>query len=123
MCLTGTRILKSICDIFRLSGLNEATHRANAAKIRENYASAASVGVSRSSQARPAIMQSMESMLETWSENQVKRDSSANIMAVKAKTKIPFEDFKKDFPREANLKFAANIGIINRFNNRHSFAT
>jgi hypothetical protein len=34
---------------------------------------------------RPAIRLSMGSMLATWVENQVKRNSSANLMAINAK--------------------------------------
>jgi hypothetical protein len=37
------------------------------------------------SQARSAILQSTENMLATWTENQVKRDSSPDLMAIRAK--------------------------------------
>jgi hypothetical protein len=42
-------------------------------------------GVSRPSQARLAMIRSTERVLVTWTENQVKRNSSADLMAVKTK--------------------------------------
>jgi hypothetical protein len=65
------------CDV-RVTGLNYAmlhTIRADVAKIRASYASAT-----------PAIMESMENMFAIWIETQVKRNSSANIMAIRAKS-------------------------------------
>jgi hypothetical protein len=55
-------------------------------------------------------MKNMESRLATWIENQVKRNSSANLMAVTAKVLHPLEDTKKYFSHEANLEFMANTG-------------
>jgi hypothetical protein len=70
------------CDIIRVTGLNDAmlrTIRANGAYIRARYARATPLGVSRSSQARPTNTQIMERRHVTWIENQVKRNSSANM--------------------------------------------
>jgi hypothetical protein len=78
---------EEMCDTVHVTGLSEVmlhSIHANATKIRARYASA-TLGVSWSSQARLTIMHSMESMLLTWIENQVKRNSSANLMAIKTK--------------------------------------
>jgi hypothetical protein len=88
---------------------------ANTAKIRASYASPTPLEVSRSLQARPTIMQSMESILMTWIENQVNRNSSENLTATKAKALSLFGDLKKDFLHEANLEFMASTGWFKRF--------
>jgi hypothetical protein len=56
-------------------------------------------------------------MTVTWIQNQVKRNSSGNLMAIKAKASSLFEDSKKDFPHEANLEFMASTGWFNRLKN------
>jgi hypothetical protein len=70
------------CDTVCITSLNEVTLCticANGAKIKASYSSDTSLGVSQASQARATIMQSMENMLETWIENQVKRNLSENL--------------------------------------------
>jgi hypothetical protein len=93
------------CDITNVTSLNYAmlcTIHANDTKFRASYASATPLEVSQSSQAGPTIRQSMESRLATWIEDEAKRNSSANLTAINAKALSLFEDFKKDFPHEAN---------------------
>jgi hypothetical protein len=100
-------------SIVHVNSLKEATLRtilANSAKTRATYDSATPLGVSRSPQARPTIMQSMEIMLSTWIENQVKRNSQGNPIDFKVKALHLFEDLKKHFTHETNLEFTTSSG-------------
>jgi hypothetical protein len=89
--------MKKKCVFVRVTSLNGVTFRtipANAAKIVASYGRASPVRVSRSSQARRAP--SMESMLQTWTGNLVKSNSSVNNIAIKARDLSSFCDLKKD---------------------------
>jgi hypothetical protein len=66
------------CGIVCVFSVNKAmlrTIHANSARIRVGYANAFPLGVSRSLQARPTVMQSMESRLVTGIKNEAKRNS------------------------------------------------
>jgi hypothetical protein len=49
-------------------------------------------------------------MFVCWIDNQAKRNSSANLMDIKAKALCLTKNLKKDFPHEDNLEFMANTG-------------
>jgi hypothetical protein len=66
---------------------------------------------------KPSDLISMESILATWTENQMKTNSSVYLMAIKAKALDLFGDLQKDFSHYASLEFTKYTGRVNRYKN------
>jgi hypothetical protein len=54
-------------------------------------------------------------MLVIQTGNQVKINSSANLMVIKTKAITPLPNLKNNFPHLANLKVTTDTGRFNRF--------